>query len=296
MNIRSKKPTACPHENYRAKIAETRTACLADHIYDKRTGELVGTYTTEEFLPEPFVADAHKLTAASVCWYMEEDGTPVFDEYSGTPSPRIAEVVELFPEQSPPQAIHPTSKSGRKPQAIPNNLSTALTVLILEDRASWLDDFTLGAICTGPGVINGKHSVSRSDVKKLLRLPVISVAYAADCLLNHNRALMSTRQLQRVVEAARIALRGVALHLERHPEILRSIEMTVDFDRFWINDDVPAHSGRQEHPKKPLALEMIAAGTPTRTIARELGISRNTVKSWDAEAQSSAGATMGGGQ
>ncbi|QKV65299.1 helix-turn-helix domain-containing protein [Pseudomonas sp. 43A] len=292
MNIRTKKPTACPHENYRAKIAETRTVCLADHIYDKRTGELVGTYITKEFSPELFVADAHKLTAASVFWYMEEDGTPVFYKYSETPSPRIAEVVELFPEQSPPQAIHPTSKSGRKPQAIQNHLSTALTVLILEDRASWLEDFTLGAICTGPGVINGKHSVSRSDVKKLLRLPVISVANAADCLLNHNRAPMSTRQLQRVVEAARIALRGVALHLERHPEILQSIEMTVDFDKFWITD--AAQSGHQEHPKKSLVLEMIRAGTAIKATARELGISKNTVKKWDAEARSSAGTTMGG--
>lgn len=294
MIIRSKKPTACIHANYRAKIADTRTVCVADHIYDKRTGELVGTYITTEFSPEPFVADARNLTAASAFWYMNKDGTPEFDERRKTSSTRIAEVVELFPEQSPQQAIHPKSKSGRKPQAITNHLSTALTVLILEDRASWLDDFTMGAICTGPGVINGKLSVSRSDVKKLLRLPVLSVSDAAECLLNHDREPMSTRQLQRVVEAARIALRGIALHLERHPDILRSIEMTVDFDQFWINDDDPGHAKQHEHPKKPLALEMIRAGVPTKTTARELGISKNTVKKWDTEAEASADATMGG--
>jgi hypothetical protein len=148
---------------------------------------------------------------------------------------------------------------------------------------AWLDDFAFGAICTGPGVINGKHSVALADVKRLLRLPELSVETAAEHLLNHDSQPMSARQLQRVVEAARTALRGIALHLERNPQILRTVDVDIDFDKFWASNDDQTKPA--QHPKKPQALELIKAAVPTRTIARELGISKNTVKKWDREAQ-----------
>jgi len=194
-------------------------------------------------------------------------------------------VIEIFPQKTTQPKERKTT-AGRPPQVIANPLSTALVTLKLEERPTpWLDDIVFGAIYTGPGLVNRKHSVSLADVKRVLRLPAISVAGAASVLLNHNREPMSTRQLQRVIEAARTALGGIAMHLERQPDILRSVDVAIDFDEFWKSRDGQAKPATtREHPMKRRALEMIRAKAATKTIAKVLGISKNTVKSWTEEA------------
>ena len=101
---------------------------------------------------------------------------------------------------------------------------------------------------------------------------------------------MGTRQLQRVIEAARTALRGIALHLERHPQILQSIDVQVNFSTLWLpTQSTPASAASKEHPMKQQAMEMLKANVPTRTIANALRISRNTVKRWKQEPQANDG-------
>lgn len=291
MNTKILTPTdALKHnQNLRLKIANSRTSLTNGYIYDKLTGEEYGSYVLLEFSPETLVDTCSG--SANTPWDISEDGSPPPpDQCYPAQSTRRAEVIELLPKQSVEQVAQKTSKAGRKPQSTPNYLAMALNVLILEVRTTWLDDFIFGAVCTGPGLVNGKHSVCQADVKTLLRQPVLSVANAAGCLLNHDRQPMSTRQLQRAVEAARIALRGVALHLERNPKILESVDMTVDFDKFWTSADGEHQTtNRGEHPKKQLALEMIRAGMPTKTTANKLGVSKNTIKKWSNEAQASPG-------
>ncbi|MNJ57930.1 hypothetical protein D3C77_535410 [compost metagenome] len=134
-------------------------------------------------------------------------------------------------------------------------------------------------------MINGKQSVSLADVKKVLRLPIISTTSAAKSLLNHERQPMCTRQVERVVEAARTALRGIALYLERHPDILMFIDVTVDFEKLWeIPADHSEPAANNEHPMKQQALEMLRSQVPIQTIANRLGVARNTVKKWNGEA------------
>ncbi|MEO4013011.1 helix-turn-helix transcriptional regulator [Pseudomonas rossensis] len=284
----------CPTQQLRTKVASARTTTIGDVIYDKVTKEYYGDYIRTPYIPEPAPENPGESDRVKGNWYIAEDGSPLPQECKQTPSEYLAPVVDLIPMQPIQQAEH-KSKAGKKPQVINNPLAAALSTLRLEGRPTpWLDDFAFGAICTGPGLIKGKHSVALADVKKLLRLPELSVATAAEHLLNHDRQPIGTRQLQRVVEAARTALRGIALHLERHPDILRSVDADIDFDKFWeIKDEQTKPAATAQHPKKKQALEMIRAGVPTKTTARELGISKNTVKKWDHEAQA---AVVAGGQ
>lgn len=286
MNINTPAPIDCPLQQLRMKVAYARTTLIESDIFDKVTGEHYGSYIKAPLSLEGPLDRPGGLTHLQKGWCVAEDGSPAPPENHPPTPEHLAPVIKLFPNQLIQQA-EKKPKVGRKPQVIDNPLANALCTLNIEERPTpWLDDFAFGAVCTGPGLINGKHSVSLADVKKLLRLPELSVSVAAEFILNHDRQPMSTRQLQRVVEAARTALRGVALHLERHPEILRSIDATIDFDKFWASDDAQTKpANKKQLSKKQQALEMRRAGVPIKTTAKKLGISRNTVKKWDDEAQ-----------
>lgn len=287
MSFKTTTPRAikAPGTQSRASTPKVRTIAIEENVYDKDTGEYYGTYIRTPYLPEPEPVSQHKATCLKNFWYIAEDGSPLPMESFPSTLAHTGKVIELFPQQTPEPKGN-KSTAGRPPQVIANPLSTALATLKLEERPTpWLDDIVFGAINTGPGLVNGKHSVSLADVKRVLRLPAISVAGAASVLLNHQRQPMSTRQLQRVIEAARTALGGIALHLERQPNILRSIDIAIDFDEFWKSrDGQPKPATTKEHPMKHRALEMIRANAATKTIAKLLGISKNTVKSWTKEA------------
>lgn len=270
-------------ETLRSKISKARTRVIENHVFDIVTGEYYGEYTTTPYTPEPTNYIIGTPARLGENWFIEDDGTvsPLEPMDSNSQSTELAPVIELRPYE-PTAEIRPSSTRGRKPQALDNPLGPALCIFKFEERPTpWLDEIVFGAIYTGPGLINGKHSVSFADIKRVLRLSVISTAEAASCLFNHERQPMSTRQIQRVIEAARTALRGIALYLERHPQILQSIDVQVDFDKLWSPQHAaPANATRSEHPMKQQALMMINADIPNKTIANALGISKNTVKQW----------------
>ncbi|MCY1294457.1 hypothetical protein D9M70_437520 [compost metagenome] len=217
---------------------------------------------------------------------MDSDGSPLWIPDVLAPSTHIAPVVPFVTLNGPtPEPTEDQSRTGRKPSVTLNPLASAFWALKEEGIPTpWLDDYIYGAINTGPGVVNGKLSVSPADVSRLLRLSKISVSSASECLLNHDREPMSERQLQRVVQAARIALRGIALYLERHPEMLRTIDMLVDFDQFWPASDVQAHQESSTEPtKRQKAREMRLQGVSIKATAKELGVSKNTIKRWERE-------------
>ncbi|MFJ4051472.1 helix-turn-helix domain-containing protein, partial [Pseudomonas hunanensis] len=148
-----------------------------------------------------------------------------------------------------------------------------------------LDHYVHGAINTGPGRINDRYSVSPADVTRLLYLPELSVETASRCLLNHDHKPMSERQLQRVVEAARIAMRGIALYFERHPEIVAQLDLDIDFNLFWQTGVSEKKTARLEHPKRQEVLRLLDQGEAIKAIARQTGVSKTTVKKWQVEAQ-----------
>lgn len=270
-------------ETLRSKISEARTRAIENHIFDILTGEYYGEYTITPYTPGPTYYTTPTPSRLGESWFIEDDGTvSPLKPLDSHPQPRnLAPVIELFP-LNPMAEARTSSTRGPRPQLIDNPVAPALCILKFEGRPMpWLDDIAFGAIYTGPGLINGKHSVSFADVKRVLRLSTISTAEVASCLFNHERQPMGTRQIQRVIEAARTALRGIALYLERHPQILQSIEVQVDFDKLWSPQHAaPTSVASKEHPMKQQALMMIKAKVPNKTIANALNISKNTVKQW----------------
>ncbi|WP_409307828.1 helix-turn-helix domain-containing protein [Pseudomonas putida] len=284
--------TESDFETLRSKLSSARTKVIENHVFDRVTGEYYGEYTITPYIPEP--SDYTMATPARLVenWFIEDDGTvsPLLVVESYPQSTDLAPVIELCTHE-PTVEVRSSSTRGPKPQVIDNPLAAALCIFKFEERPTpWLDEIVFGAINTGPGLINGKHSVSLADVKKVLRLSMISTAEAASCLFNHERQPMGTRQLQRVIEAARTALRGIALYLERHPQILQSIDVQVDYNTLWPPPQtIPARAASKEHPMKQQAMEMLKANVPTRTIANALRVSRNTVKRWKQEPQANNG-------
>jgi len=271
-------------ETVRSRLAEARTALDGRHVYDKITGEHYGEYTTSAYTPEPIVYTKAIQKDSREHYNIEDDGTIAPIDVTPPESKHPPRLIELYRADQVSKSIkQPTL--GRKPIVTCNPLAAVLNTLKIEQHsAPWLDDIAFGAIHTGPGVINGKLSVSLEDVMRVLRLPVISTAAAAENLLNHDRKPMCTRQIERVVEASRVALRGVALYLERHPAIIQNLDMSVEFNKLWrTNDEHSEPANNTEHPMKQAALIMIRSKTPKKTIAKQLGISKNTVKKWYGE-------------
>lgn len=272
--------TAVTTPDIRSTLSKYRTATSDSFVFDKVTGELLASYTYSDYDSEPFDYTA-RLGQQEVVYVKDEDGSPISIFIPVASSGHAATPPSLLqPSESPrPQVV---SGSGEKAPVLQNPLYAAIWAAKVEEIPTpWLDDCIHGAINTGPGVINGKYSVSSADVLKLLQLPEISVISASTFLLNHDHQPMSVRQIQRVVEAARVALRGIALHLERHPEILNQLEVEIDFDQFWAGKALKEkRRGRKEHPKRQEVLHRLMQGEEIKAIARQTGVSKTTIKKW----------------
>lgn len=238
-------------------------------IFCKTTGEILGVITRQDYNPEPY---DYPAPVARSEYVILEDGSPMELSTTSEAAPKPSADVLQFP------AIPKTEHSGGRPLGVVKNplfayLTDIFTVTESSDELGWLDDILTGAIHTGPGIISGKYAVSVSGVKRLLQLPEISTATAADKLVNHECNLMSDRQLQRYVEAARVALGGIALYLERHPTILANAGFTtIDYADFW--------KSRKTDPSKIEAFQLLDQGMKKTEICRHVGVSRPTLDAW----------------
>ncbi|WLH55659.1 helix-turn-helix domain-containing protein [Pseudomonas sp. FP2294] len=272
-----------PTPDIRFTLTKHRTATIDDIIFDKVTSEVLGSYTHSEYTPEPFdypVPSGQEVSA----FIIDEDGSPISIVIPTTHDGHTA-TVNTLPTTRNGRHAEPTTGKGRKASVVKNPLYAVICAAKVEEIPTpWLDDYVRGAINMGPGVINGRYSVSTTDVTKLLYQPEISVESASRRLLNHDHEPMSVRQIQRVVEAARVSLRGIALHLERHPEILLGLGLEIDFNPFWASGMTePKQQGRKEHPKRQEVLRLLEQGEDIKSIARQTDVSRNTIKKWKLE-------------
>jgi NACalpha-BTF3-like transcription factor len=276
-------PIAAPATDIRSTLTKHRTATIDGIVFDKVTSEVLGSYTHSEYTPEPFDYPAPSDQEVSA-FAIDEDGSPIAIVIPTMRDEHTPSVITLPTTRN---AIHveTTTGKGRKASVVKNPLYAAIYAAKVEGVPTpWLDDYVRGAINMGPGVINGRYSVSPTDVTKLLYQPEISVESASRCLLNHGHEPMSVRQIQRVVEASRVSLRGIALHLERHPEILLGLGLEIDFNQFWGSDTTePKQQGRKEHPKRQEVLRLLEQGEDIKSIARQTDVSRNTIKKWKLE-------------
>ncbi|MCK1783078.1 helix-turn-helix domain-containing protein [Pseudomonas sp. TNT11] len=267
----------------RSTLIKHSTSTIDNLVFDKNTGELLGCYTFSDYDPEPIHYPA-AANQAQANYITDEDGSPIPLFISVANNNSIATVSALpAPNAQPLTGVK--SGKGRKEQVIKNPMHAVFSIAMVEETPiPWLDDYVRGAINTGPGVINGKYSVSPADVTRLLRLPEISVDSASKWLLNHDRNPMSVRQIQRVVEAARVALKGIALYLERHPKILPNLGAEIDFSSFWTSyAPEKKQQGRKEHPKRQEVLRLLEQGEDIKAIARNTGVSRHTIRKWQRE-------------
>ncbi|UFP98428.1 helix-turn-helix domain-containing protein [Pseudomonas fitomaticsae] len=265
----------------RSTLSRYRTVTIDGYVLCKTTGEILACSTIIDYSPEPYDYPVAASQGTSK-YTVDEDGSP-FIISSSTEEKISAVIVSTLPTTSSLQKSK-TGK-GRKAQTIKNPLYVVFQATKIDKIPTpWLDNYIHGAINTGPGVIKGKYSVSPADVAKLLHLPEISVESVSGCLLNHDHEPMSIRQIQRVVEAARVALKGIALYLEHHTEILLALGVEVDFDSLWAScppDAKPA--GRKEHPKLQEVLQLLEQGEEVKAIARQTGVSKTTIKKWKQE-------------
>lgn len=136
---------------------------------------------------------------------------------------------------------------------------------------------------SGSTATTGRFNVSPSDVRRVLYQSEIYTEAAATALCNHNLEPMGVRHVERVVQAARIALGGLMRHLECHPELIAQFEHTLDFETFW--KERSAHL-RGESPDKAEAMQLFQQElTVTVTaVAKRFGVHRNTVSNWKREA------------
>ena len=275
--------TAVSVPDIRSTLTKHRTTTIDGFVFDKATGELLGCYIFSEYAPESI--DYPTATSQAADDYIpDEDGSPIALFTPAAKSGHIATVSTLPTTNARPRPKAKSTK-GRKEPVVENPLYAVILAAKVEERPTpWLDDYIRGAINTGPGVINGRYSVSPADVAKLLGLPEISVSVASGFLLNHDRQPMSVRQIQRIIEVARIALRGIALYLERNPMILIQLDLSVDFASLWPSAATEKkHQGRKEHPQRQEALRLLGQGEAVKTIARQTGVSKTTIKKWQLE-------------
>lgn len=79
----------------------------------------------------------------------------------------------------------------------------------------WMDDIIMGACYTSAGISKGKLNVNPALVKAAVFLPMISTD---SCLNIYSLEPISMRTAQRVAKAARFALEGIQMYIERQKE------------------------------------------------------------------------------
>jgi len=263
---------------------EKQSIRCGDLIIDKRTGEIIGCYTRTKLLHEPDTS-SHKIgkkVAHLPRYAILDDGTPVrIDPAPDAGLQGSAEIVD-FPSQSPSEK----SKAGAKPSVLKNPISGFLEFFRFDGHPThWIDDYLIGACALqvqhegSETPTTGRFNVAPSDVRRVLYLPKISTEAAAEALCNHNLMPMCVRQVERVVQAARIALGGLMFHLERHTCLLEQFDCTVDFDLYWL--ERKAHLlGVSLEQMEAMSLFKQDKTISVQDVAKRYGVHRNTASKW----------------
>ncbi|WP_438279935.1 hypothetical protein [Pseudomonas alabamensis] len=263
---------------------EKQSIRCGDLIIDKRTGELIGCYTRNKLQHEPYVPPLTilKKVIHESCYVSDDDGTPIIvDTAPDAGTQQSAEIID-FPFQSPPEK----SNAGAKQSVLKNPISGFLQFFRFDGHSTkWIDDYIIGACglqverenSSSPST--GRFNIAPSDVRRVLYLPEISTKAAAEVLCNHNLMPMGTRQVERVVQTARIALGGLMLYLEKQPNLLEQFDFTVEFDLFWLERKAQL-AGVSPEQMEAVSLFKLDKNMSIREVAERFGVHRNTASKW----------------
>jgi hypothetical protein len=94
---------------------------------------------------------------------------------------------------------------------------------------------------------------------------------------------MDVRQVERVVQAARIALGGMMRHLERHTGLLEQFDYTLDFEAFWRERSGHLR-GVSLEKAEGMRLFQQNQNLTVIDVANRFGVHRNTASKWRQEA------------
>ncbi|BAN47681.1 hypothetical protein [Metapseudomonas resinovorans] len=245
VNSTTQHTTAFDLSDIHLALLEKRAIVVDGSVVNRKTGEIIGEYIHSQYDPEPY--DYHTPTTPKELFLEIE--TRRFFSIDGiselAPQDQDQDQqVKLNTEESTSKNIiqFPKSKRGRPAKTVENPLAQVMQIAAT-NKPSWLDDFIVGGIHTGPGVINGRYSVSPADVIRVLCMSAISVQGVMQSILNHDFEPMSARQAQRLVKAASVALGGITLYLDRHPATLVQLEQEIGIcgfdDVYEFCDDTP---------------------------------------------------------
>ncbi|QXI27449.1 hypothetical protein [Pseudomonas vanderleydeniana] len=138
----------------------------------------------------------------------------------------------LIAGQSTTQAPPPSTstettapKRGRgRPKKVDVNPIASLAPVLLEPAIPmWVDDIIHGSVVRSAGVDNGKINVRMRSVIWALSLPEITTE-ACRTGVSKSGEMINLRTAQRIAQAARHSIHGIALHIERHPKIKTGLE------------------------------------------------------------------------
>jgi len=268
---------------------ENHTLRVDNLIVDKRTGEVIGCYVHSQFTPEPYSFPARiKKKAAQRPRFvvLDDDGSPLEVVEVAEASPLHSAVIIQFPTQITSEK----SNAGRPRTVLSNPVAELLQYYKAHKiPATWMENYIIGACGVqvehegGTTATTGRFNVSPSDVLLLLRQFDISTESAATVLCNHYLEPMGVRQVERVVQAARIALGGLMRHLELHPLLLAQVDYTLDFDAYW--KERGGHL-RGESPDKAAAMKLFRQDhtVSVGAVAKMFGVHRNTAGAWKQQA------------
>ena len=206
----------------RPALAKHRTAAIDDFVFDKSTGEILGSYITNTLAPAPYDYEppqADNNPAVHTCFELELDPAPCPD------APEIEE--ECLPDNVVDlDALR--SKRGPKPKVTPNPLASYFQVAHAEHHG-WIDDYIHGSCVTAGNISNGMMNVNPSHVLRACMLDKISTEIVKKVIRLEGLRMMSDQQARRVCQCARLAIGGMEHYLERNPAVRQQLKFEVDF-------------------------------------------------------------------
>lgn len=190
---------------------------------DPVTGEVMGSYTTQDYDPAPYdyplPTHADKTLETFAHLLLELDPTPRSDVTEVVVDVLPDGVIDLDAERS---------RRGPKPKVTPNQIASLLHIAHSEKRG-WVDDYVFGACATVAGVSNGKLNVSPSHVLQACLLDEISVEVVKRVIKLDGLITMDERTARRICQCTRFAIRAMDHYLERNPTVRQQLQGEVDF-------------------------------------------------------------------